>query len=696
MCDSRVLYEAYMSYYDKGMKALNDGNYDVAKRNILHAAEALYKLARESSGPLREQRMKRADELESFVSKIDNKKKVVYSQKNQEDSMQESVTMKNPSIQVEECNVSLDEAMNHLNSLQGLDKVKDNVSSLVDRIKTFNMRKLNHLPVPTMTHHMVFTGNPGTGKTTVARIIGEIYHALGILSKGHLVETDRSGLVGEYQGHTEKKTSEVIEKAKGGVLFIDEAYTLKMGRDNNDFGQIAIDVLNKKLEDSRDDLVVIVAGYPDSMVNFINANPGLKSRFKTFIEFDDYDGEALYSILKKLLKQNMYKLTEETDKALYTYFKNMGNKGLSGNARDVRNLFEDMVTNQAREVAKIPNATKEQLQVIDYASLPTIVKEYQSKGVDVERTGFQRKEIASAPENMYLCKEDVEGEYKFDWDTNPNIKFDDIAGLQDVKDEVKSKVLLPLQHPEAFEGYEKRNGGGLFLYGSPGTGKTMIAAAIANEIGAKFCSVKPSDLLHQGAGNTEKAVRSLFAQARKYPCSVIYFDEMDSIAQKNTKSSYSRQLRSELLAQMQGIDSYCMNDDHMLYLIASTNKPWEVDSAFVRPGRFGTRVYVGLPDDDARRYLIESRFNKIRNKGIVTIDDKIDINKIVEKTNGYNCADITSLLDKIDEISALRGVEIGEKFIYNEDIDKAFERVSSSVQPDDIEKLMEWKSENDN
>ena len=277
----------------------------------------------------------------------------------------------------------------------------------------------------------------------------------------------------------------------------------------------------------------------------------------------------------------------------------------------------------------------------------------------------------------------------------PVISFDDIAGLETVKDVVRTKVLLPLEHPEAFDGYVKKNGGGLFLYGPPGTGKTMIAAAIANEIGAKFCSVKPSDLLHQGAGNTEKAVRALFAQARQFPCSVIYFDEMDSIAQKNTKSSYSRQLRSELLAQLQGIDAYGKDTGNLLFLIAATNKPWEVDSAFVRPGRFGTKVYVGLPDDAARDYMIRSRFNKVKDKGIVKIEDDVDIASIVEKTNGFNGSDITNLLDRIDEISAIRGVRTGVKCIVAADIDKAFEEIHSSVQTDDIEKLMQWKESND-
>lgn len=292
-------------------------------------------------------------------------------------------------------------------------------------------------------------------------------------------------------------------------------------------------------------------------------------------------------------------------------------------------------------------------------------------------------------------EEEENSEYKFEWDSLPSIRFEDIAGLENVKDIVRVKVLLPLKNPEAFEGYEKKNGGGMCLYGPPGTGKTMIAAAIANEIGAKFCSIKPSDLLRQGMGATERAVRALFAQARRYPCAVIYFDEMDSLTPKSTKSTATRQLRSELLSQLQGIDSYKKDTNKILFLIAATNKPWDIDSAFLRPGRFGTKVYVGLPDEAAREYIIAKRLEKILSKGVVTLREDIDIAKAVAGTDGFNCSDIGNLLDKIEEISIIRGIDSGEKYICDDDFSRAFEDVHSSVQADDIKKLDEWKEEND-
>ncbi|MBO7177925.1 MAG: ATP-binding protein, partial [Clostridia bacterium] len=232
--------------------------------------------------------------------------------------------------------------------------------------------------------------------------------------------------------------------------------------------------------------------------------------------------------------------------------------------------------------------------------------------------------------------------------------------------------------------YVKKSGGGLLLYGPPGTGKTMIAAAIANEIGAKFCSVKPSDLLHQGAGQSEKAIKALFQQARQFPCAVVYFDEMDSISPKNTRSQYAKQLRSEFLAQLQGIESYGKDTGNILFLIAATNKPWDIDSAFIRPGRFGTRIYVGLPDSSARNYIIESRIAKIMAQGLVSVSGDIQYEEIVEKTEGFNCSDIANLLDKIEEISIIRGVKTGVKSIIPQDFDEALEEIKSSVQRADI------------
>ena len=293
-------------------------------------------------------------------------------------------------------------------------------------------------------------------------------------------------------------------------------------------------------------------------------------------------------------------------------------------------------------------------------------------------------------------KEDINNNnsYKFNWDNNPNVTFDDVAGLDEVKDEVRKKVLTPLLHPELYEGYDKRNGGGLLLYGPPGTGKTMIAAAIAREIGAKFCSLGPSDILTTGVGNSEKAVAKLFEEARSFSCAVIFFDEIESLCPVSTHAQHARQIRSELLRQMQGLDSYSKDTKNILYLIAATNKPWDIDPAFVRPGRFGTRVYVGLPDLDARRYMITKKLTKISEIGTVSISNDIDYDKILDLTNDFNGADMAYLLDEVQQISIDRASEMGEKIICQNDFDVALEKVTSSVQPNDIKRINEWREKN--
>lgn len=256
----------------------------------------------------------------------------------------------------------LDALMAELDSLVGLQTVKKDVKSLMNLIKVRRLRRENDLPVAPMSLHMVFTGNPGTGKTTVARLLGRLYAAIGALPKGQLVEVDRSGLVAGYVGQTAIKTQEVISSALGGVLFIDEAYSLAGGGEN-DFGREAIETLLKAMEDHREDLAVIVAGYTEPMEKFLFSNPGLESRFNKYIEFPDYTGEELNAIFHSICRKNGYELDEQAERFSGEYFQAMydGRDANFGNGRFVRNQFELMVTRQADRVASMKDPAKEDL-----------------------------------------------------------------------------------------------------------------------------------------------------------------------------------------------------------------------------------------------------------------------------------------------------------------------------------------------
>ena len=252
---------------------------------------------------------------------------------------------------------SLSGLLEELNSLIGLHRVKSEVSSLINLIQLRNEREKRGLKQPDMSLHLVFTGNPGTGKTTIARLLAKIYKQLGILSKGHFVEAERADLVGGYVGQTAIKTKKLIESAMGGVLFIDEAYSLTSKHDT-DYGREAIETLLKSMEDHRDDLIVIVAGYTNLMGEFINSNPGLRSRFNKFIEFDDYDPDELYAIFKGICQKSGFHLNDESDRLVRVFFKQYyeeRDKNFA-NARDVRNFFEKAMTNQANRLARLSSS----------------------------------------------------------------------------------------------------------------------------------------------------------------------------------------------------------------------------------------------------------------------------------------------------------------------------------------------------
>ena len=304
------------------------------------------------------------------INQLSNEGKAQLSIETEVETMEEAdrkpvaVATKTPGEDPEKPKEPEKSGMEELNELVGLKTVKHDVEELIGLAKVRKMREEKGMKAVPMSLHLVFSGNPGTGKTTVARILGKLYKEIGILSTGQMIETDRSGLVAGYVGQTAIKTQKKIQEAMGGILFIDEAYMLNQKDEN--FGQEAIDTILKAMEDHRDEFIVIVAGYTQLMKEFVESNPGLKSRFNKFFEFPDYTNEELQEIFELQCKKYQYKLTEEADKAVREEIIRLEEaKGENfANAREVRNLFEKIIANQAARVSALEDVDEETLSTI--------------------------------------------------------------------------------------------------------------------------------------------------------------------------------------------------------------------------------------------------------------------------------------------------------------------------------------------
>lgn len=277
-------------------------------------------------------------------------------------SQQEEVSVQDRELKAPS---TFEDVLEKINQMIGLNNVKSEIGTLANFLKVKQMREAQGLPSPPISLHLVFTGNPGTGKTSVARLVAELYHVMGFLPHNKLVETDRSGLVAGYVGQTAIKTKEVLDSAKGGVLFIDEAYTL-VKKEGNDYGQECIDTLLSYMENNREDICIIVAGYPAKMAEFIQSNPGLKSRFNRFVLFEDYNAKELSLIFQKFCFEAGYVLTEEAEDFLHKMMVNMisGKRSSFGNGRDVRNLFEKSLMTQSNRVINLPSPSVDDLSSI--------------------------------------------------------------------------------------------------------------------------------------------------------------------------------------------------------------------------------------------------------------------------------------------------------------------------------------------
>jgi SpoVK/Ycf46/Vps4 family AAA+-type ATPase len=451
-----------------------------------------------------------------------------------EDNKQSFHQPQNKIIEPEE--KSLEELLAALDEFVGLESIKSGIKGMIDYLKFQKQREELGLKTSSdLDVHSLFIGNPGTGKTTIARLMGQIFKAMGILEKGHVVEVDRSALVGEYVGQTAQKTDQAIESALGGVLFIDEAYTLyKPG--GKDFGQEAIDILLKRMEDKKGEFIVIAAGYPDEMETFLQANPGLKSRFTNKFVFEDYTPDEMMKIFELMLTKNDYRLDDKAKELLQKKFLELYRKRDKnfGNAREVRKIFESAKLNLSKRLLKLPEEelkgiSKEKYSTFSVEDIEDIFTENKSKNV---KLGIDEEELTEALADL-----------------------NKLNGLNSIKEEVNKMIKLARYYMEQGEDLKSKFSDHILFLGNPGTGKTTVARIISRIFSAigilekgHLIETDREGLVSGYVGQTAEKTNNIINKAMG---GTLFIDEAYALVKTGDEKDFGKEAIDTLLKRME-------------------------------------------------------------------------------------------------------------------------------------------------
>lgn len=643
---------SYDALYEKATQEINSGDYKGARESLYEASRVLYRLAQLAKNPLKEHCLERSAKLSLMADCIILTDKALSGSPTtaSSSSNQSQEATGNTFFPCERPTVTMDD-------IAGEEEVKRQIDDQL--VKPHENPELYARYKKSLGSGILLYGLPGTGKTMMAKAIANVLN-------GAFFSIKCSDILSKWVGESEQNIKGLFATARQypvSIIFFDEFEAIGASREDTDKSQkdIVPEILAQMQGfESYDNICICIAATNRPwMVDSAFLRPG---RFGTHYRVDLPNKEARIQLFKMKLKD--LPVSPDLD------YDHLADITEGFNCADIADGFVEKMKQSAIDRA-LDSGVEDEINESDVEAAEKTIKSSVSES-DVEQ--IKRFEAGQMDKNLT----------GFAPEEKPTITMADVAGLDSVKKAIDEQIIRPHQNPELYARFNKSVGSGILLYGLPGTGKTMVAKAIANEIDAAFFSVKCSDILSKWVGGSEQNVKNLFDSARKYKTAIIFFDEFEAIgAKREDEDSSSKALVPEILAQMQGFKT----TKNELLVLAATNRPWMIDSAFLRPGRFGIHIRVDLPDEAARLAIFKNKLGKI------PCDSGLDLQKAVELTAGYSAADVSDgFIEKMKSLAIERALSNGgEEKITNADILQAAQLVRSTVSPEDVENLKKYE-----